>query len=342
MSYLIRPDLNQVPLDADSFLGRVIGLGRQFERLPERFLDTLMAFLRIRGREQAQRRRTGIRIERENLERGIKQAVICMELALEEEAGEDVDKAVEVLARGEFELLYKHGWELAAARLIEMRTGASQLLRRPEAIWMQEFTAQVRTWTGIVPETWTGTDQEGEEVRIDPQEEFIAFQQVCARLAFLRSLPQGAMRELLKEEEEGGSFARLLRRLILAVGLERESLVIDEEQRGCFAETCMVGGKLHAEVRANISNQVGAHLKGALVEERDRVLIVGEVEEALAELEGLAAEDLGDWGSPGEGVEEGETERLRKEAEGDGDARKAAELEMGDIWEMDEWGNEFD
>jgi hypothetical protein len=342
MSFLIRPDLNQVPLDVDSFLGRAIELGRQYDRLPDRFLDSLMAFLRIRGRGQAQRQRTGIRIERENLEGGIRQAVVCLELALEEEAVGDVDRAVEILARGEFELLYKRGWELAVARLIEMRTRASQLLRRPEAVWMQEFTAQVHTWTGIVPETWTGTDREGEEVRIDPQEDFAIFEQIELRLAFLRSLPQGAMRQLLKEEAEGGSFARLLRRLILAVGLERESLVIDEEQRRCFAATCMIGGELHAEAREKISSQIGGHLKRALIDERERALIVGEVEEALAELEGLDAEDLDDWGSPGDGVEEGELERLRKEAEGDGVARKAAELEMGDVWEMDEWGNEFD
>lgn len=342
MSNLLRPDLNQVPLDADSFLGRAIGLGRQYERLPDRFLDTLMAFLRIRGREQAQRRRTGIRMGRENLEGGIRQAVICLELALEEESGEDADRAVEVLAQGEFELLYKRGWELAAARLIEMRTGASQLRRRGEAIWMQEFTAQVRTWAGIVPESWTGTDQEGEEVRIDPQEEFATFQQIGARLALLRSLPREAMRELLEVEPEGGSFARLMRRMILAVGLERESLVVDEEQRRRFAETCMAGGKLRAEIREKIANQIGEHLERALTEERDRALIAGEVDEALAELEGLTAEDLDDWGGRGDGVEEGELERLGKEVEGDGQARKAAELEMGDIWEMDEWGNEFD
>ena len=342
MSYLVRPDLNQVPLDMDGFLGRAIALGRQYDRLPDRFLDSLMAFLRIRGREQAQRRRTGIRIGKENLEGGIKQAVICLELTLEEEAGEDVEKGVEILGEGEFELLYKRGWELAAARLVEMRTRASQLLRQPEVVWMQEFMVQMRTWTGIVPETWTGTDQEGAKVQIDPQKEFATFQQVEARLAFLRSLPQGAMGELLEAESAGGSFARLLRRLILAVGLERESLIIGAEQRDRFAETCMAGGELRPEIRERISHQIGAHLEGALIEKRDRVLIVGEVEEGLAELEGLAAEDLDDWGSPGSELEEGELERLRKEAEGDGDARKAAELEMGDIWEMDEWGNEFD
>jgi len=282
MSYLTRPDLNQVPLDVDGILWQAIQLGGQFDRFPDRFLDTLMAFLRIRGREQAQRRRTGIRIERENLEGGIRQAVICMELALEEEAGEDVDRAVEILARGEFELLYKQGWELAVGRLVEMRTRAGQLLRRPEAVWMQEFTAQVRTWTGIVPETWVGTDQEGEEVRIDPQEAFAIFLQVEARLAFVRSLPQGAMRELLEGVSEGGSFARLLRRLILAVGLERESLVIGEEQKSRFVEVCMADGKLRPEVREKISSQIGEHLERALIEKGDRVLIVSEVE-ALSE-----------------------------------------------------------
>ena len=54
-NFLLRPDLNQVGLEVDSFLGRAVALGVRYGKLPERFLDTLMAFLRIRGLKQAQR-----------------------------------------------------------------------------------------------------------------------------------------------------------------------------------------------------------------------------------------------------------------------------------------------
>ena len=67
MNTLMRPDLNQVRPDVNSFLGQALALGRQFEQLPESAADTLMAYLRARGLGFAQRYRSGIAIGRQGL-----------------------------------------------------------------------------------------------------------------------------------------------------------------------------------------------------------------------------------------------------------------------------------
>ena len=43
---LIRPNLNNLLRDADSFVVRAITLGLRFERLPERFTDLFLGYLR--------------------------------------------------------------------------------------------------------------------------------------------------------------------------------------------------------------------------------------------------------------------------------------------------------
>lgn len=340
MSYLLRPDLNQVRLEADSFLGRAVTLGRQYGKLPERFLDTLMAFLRIRGLEQAQRRRTGIRLGREKLEKGIHQILVCVDLALEEASGGDLNAAVEILARGEFEELRKRGWALAFARLEEMRRDAARVAGRREAALLGEFAAQVHAWARVVPETWEGSDQEGETVAVDPQADYAELRQIRGRLDFLRSLPRNAVDELLESESAGSSFAGLLRRLILAVALGREGLIADEEGIRQFREEAFTNGMLRPEMRAEICGQIGAHLESRLADEEARSLVMGEVEEELDLLAAQGGEDWREWLLPPQSTGEEETGDMRRQAETDVEARRAAEQDLGEIWEFEDLGEE--
>jgi len=344
MTGLLRPDLNQIPLDVDSFLGRAIALGRQYGKLPERFLDALMVFLRTRGLAYAQRHRTGIRIGREELARGIKQAVTCVDLALEEEAGGDLNAAVETLVHGDFEALRQRGWELAFGRLEEMRERSAILCQRQEAKFLQELLPQVHPWTRIVPETWTGVDAEGEAVPVDPREDYAAFGQLEGRLAFLHSLPRERLRELLAAVPQGGTFASLLQRLLLALALDQESLVADGEQVRRFQEECFAGGRMRPEVRQKVLSQLAAHLEGALESRDIRAAILDDVEEEIGLLEGCAAEDMvALFTSLPEAFD---VDEARKAAEADEEARRAATADMGadidilEAWEMKELDEE--
>ena len=340
MSYLLRPDLNQVRLEVDSFLGRAVSLGGQYEKLPERFLDTLMTFLRIKGMEQAQRRRTGIGLGREKLETGIHQILVCVDLALEEASGGDLNAAVEILARGEFEELRKRGWTLAFARLEEMRRDATLVAGRREAALLGEFAAQVHAWARVVPETWDGTDLEGEVLMVDPQADHAALRQIRGRLDFLRSLPRKAVDELLGRESATSSFAGLLRRLILAVALGRESLIPDEEEIGQFQEEAFTDGALRPEMRAEICGQIGAHLEGQLADEETRSLIMSEVEEELDLLVAQGGEDLREWLLPPEDTTEEEIGDMLRQAEADAEAQNSAERDLEEIWEFEDLDEE--
>ena len=93
MSRLARVDLNQVPLDRNSFIGQVVAAGLEYEQLPPRFMDSLRAYLRIRGLGFAQRNRTGIALGRDQLRQGMEQGLACMDLALEEASGGDLNAA---------------------------------------------------------------------------------------------------------------------------------------------------------------------------------------------------------------------------------------------------------
>lgn len=298
MSNLLRPDLNQIRLDVDSFLGQAVALGRRYEKLPERFLDALMAYLRVRGLGHAQRYRTEIRISRDLLEQGIKQSITCVELSLEEASGGDLNAAVEILASGDFESLRQRGWEIAFGRLEEMQREATLLSKRPEAVLLQEFTHQIQPWTRVVPETWTGVDAEGEAVPVDPQEDYAAFEEIRGRMDFLRSLPRKPLRQLLTEEPKGETFGSVLRRLILTVATDQESLAIDDERVLRFQKNGFAGGRMRPEMRNKILEQIAAHLQNALKDEGMRALILEEVREEIARLEDFSEEGLEEWFRP--------------------------------------------
>tara|TARA_Y100000588_G_scaffold345232_1_gene392287 strand:- start:638 stop:901 length:264 start_codon:yes stop_codon:yes gene_type:complete len=86
-----------------------------------------MAYLRAQGLAFAQRYRSGIALGRDGLERGVIQSATCLDIGLQDLAEGDVNSAVDLLAQGEFEVLRQRGWELAFARLEEMRRETPEL-----------------------------------------------------------------------------------------------------------------------------------------------------------------------------------------------------------------------
>jgi hypothetical protein len=293
MSQLLRPDLNQIQLDVDSLLGRAIALGQQYEKLPPRFLETLMTYLRFRGMDFARQRRSGIRLGKEELEKGIRQCLVCVDLALEEKSAGDVNTAVEILATGEFEALRKSGWEKAFARLEEMQAQSALLYKRREAVFIEELCYQIKIWARITPETWSGLDAEGGEVEVDPQQDYIAFREIVDRMDFLRALPREPLRQLLEAQPAGWSFADLLRRLILAVALGRQELTLDQEVLQRFQEQCFADGRWKLQARQLVREQIGSHLEEALESAAIRRLVAAEVDEEIIRLEETSQDDLG-------------------------------------------------
>ena len=289
MTALVRPDLNQIRPDADSFLGQALDLGRRYGRLPESILDVLMAYLRARGLGFAQRHRSGIAIGREGLEKGVTQALTCMDLGLEKAAEGDLNRAVELLADGDLESLRQPGWELAFARLQEMRQRSSAALAEEEALWLQDSLHLLERWSRVVPETWLSHDAEGEAQPVDPLVDYPLFTELLDQLAFLRSLPPGSLRGLGEPAGEGETFDQVLRHLVLALALDRTELAPKPgdaaRARKLFAE-----GRMRPEVRQKVLRLLDDHLDEALPDPDARTRLRGRIEKQIAALEEESAD----------------------------------------------------
>ncbi|MEW6752354.1 MAG: hypothetical protein AB1505_15425 [Candidatus Latescibacterota bacterium] len=292
---LLRPDLNLLPAGEESFVGRAAALGSRYGRLPASYPDRLMGYLRLRATAHARRHRTGIRLEREGLEAGIRQSVACLDLALGEASVGDLNAAAEVLATSDLESLRRRGWEIAFGRLEEMRRQSRRLLGLPHAALLAEHRAGLKRWSTVVPETWQGRDLGGEAADVDPQVDWAAFLQVQWRAQFVASLPEPAVQELLGHRRSGCTFAGLLRRMVVAVGLDRPSLVVHAEELRRFAELVMDGGRIRPEAARRIGEEIAGHARQALAEPAARQLVVQEVEAAMAALHGCAGAQLAEW-----------------------------------------------
>ncbi len=318
MSNLARADLNQVPLDLDSFIGRAVTAGLEYEQLPPRFMDTLMVYLRIRGMDYARRQRTGITIGKDQLRKGIEMGLICMDLALEQEAAGDLNVAVELLSAGQFEGLYSQGWELAFGQLEAMRERSIELARHPELAFWPEAKSQVKAWAQLTPETWCGTDDEGKTVAIDLTTDAATLREWEGKVAFLRSLPERSVKALLKRVEV--DFSGVVHRVILALALGRMGLVADRELVGRFRDECCEQDTIRADLRQQVLEQVTAHLDHALQDAEVRALIAGEFREGLELIERAAAGNyLDELFLPPEQFYGGEAARQAADADANGE-----------------------
>lgn len=293
MSQLARPDLNQVAFASDSFLGRVIVLGQEYEKLPDNIADVLMAYLRAKGLAFAQRYRSGIALGRDGLERGVRQSLVCLEIGLEDRAAGDVNVAVDLLVQGEFEALRQRGWELAFARLEEMRQETPELAEQPEFAYLQGGFDEVAHWTRVVPETWMGEGETGEAQFVDPLQDYAVFVELRDQVRFVQTLPPQKLRKLLRQVPRGGSFAAILCNLIAALALDQQALVATPESVEQFQRQCFVDGRMVQEVREKVLDLAGQHLTGALADEEMRQRMGAAIAAQIGELERASAADIG-------------------------------------------------
>ena len=285
MSRLARVDLNQVPLDHHSFIGQAVAAGLEYEQLPPRFMDSLQAYLRVRGLGFAQRQRTGIALGRDQLRQGMEQGLACMDLALEEESGGDLNAAIAKLARDPFDALYKQGWERAFRRLEQMRQQARALADCPELGFWPKLRPKVAALAKLVPETWTGPS--AIDLRTDGQ----TLQELTGKMALVRSLPKPSVADLLEQVEV--DFAGVLHRVILALALGRTELVVNEIHVSRFRAECFAEGKMRPELRRQVLEQVAGQLKNEVDDPAVRAKIADEFRAETEALEkAIAAGNL--------------------------------------------------
>ncbi len=284
MSRLARVDLNQVPLDRSSFIGQVVAAGLEYEQLPPRFMDSLQAYLRISGLNFAQRNRTGIALGRDQLRQGMERGLACMDLALEEESGGDLNAAVAKLVSDPFDALYKQGWEHVCQRLEEIREQARALVGCPELGFWPSRQPKVETLAKLVPETWTGPS--AIDLRADGQ----MLQELTGKVAFVRSLPPPSVAALLEQVDV--DFAGVLHRVILALALGRVELVAKKEHVSRFRTECFDAGGLRPHVRRQVLDQFVGHLEDTVKDADVRARIADELGAEIEVLE--RAEARGD------------------------------------------------
>ena len=280
MSRLARVDLNQIPLDRNSFIGQVVATGLEYEQLPPRFMDSLRAYLRVRGLGFAQRHRMGIALGRDQLRQGMEQGLACMDLALVEESGGDLNAAVAKLVSDSFDALYKRGWEQAFRRLEAMREQARALAGCSELGFWPDLQPKVAALTKLVPETWTGPSDI--DLRADGQ----MLQELTGKVAFVRSLPEPSVAALLEQVDV--DFAGVLHRVILALALGRTELTVKEAHVSRFRAECFDAGGLRPQVRRQVLDQFVGHLEDTVEDADVRVRIADELDAEIEVLEQAA------------------------------------------------------
>ena len=283
MSRLAHVDLNQVPLDRHSFIGQAVAAGLEYEQLSPHFMDSLRAYLRIRGLGFAQRQRTGIALGRDLLRQGMERGLACMDLALEEASGGDLNAAVAQLKSDPFDALYKRGWERAFQRLKAMRQQARALVGRPELGFWPELQPKVAVWAQLVPETWAGPSV------IDLSTDSQTLQELAGKVAFVRSLPKPSVAALL--EQVGVDFAGVLHHVVLALALGRAELVANAAHVAHFRAECFAEGRLRPQVRRQVLEQVAGHLENEVEAPAVRAKIAAELGAEIAVLERAAVRD---------------------------------------------------
>ncbi len=279
-------DLSRFRIDSESFVGQVIELGTRFEKLPPNIGDALLGFLRLQGLHYGKRYRSGIAIRRENLEHGVRQALISMDLGLEARAESDLNQAVDIIAQGDFEACRKRGYEIAFFRLQEMAQMCRAMLLRPEVKFLQSEYRAIARWATAVPETWMRPqdDDEDESQLVDPKRDYEAYQVAFRRLAFLRSIPKAALTEV-EMAVEARTYDGLLRNLILALALDMESLLPLEAQIEAFRQRCFEEGKMREDVRAKVFELMDRQLESSVEDIEDRLAIRSEFEAEVEFLE---------------------------------------------------------
>ncbi len=294
MNPLAVVDFERLRLDSEGFLGQAIALGVKYGKLSEHTPDALLAYLRNEGTRFGQRYRTGIAISRDVLEQGVRQTLVSLELGLTVVADRELNRAVDLLADGNFEKIRKRGWEEAYVRLDEMGRVCRSIAGRPEAYLLLDYGSQIDRWSRVVPETWTVSGAEdNDENPLDPLQDYAKFRELHARLSFIRLLPLRPLRPFAEAVNECG-FRDFLRHLVLALALDLETLVPNTRDMATFESDCLGPEGMVAWAREKVMRQVKEMAREAVDDSGLRMLLIEEVEAEIATLEGLSDDSLSD------------------------------------------------
>ena len=294
MNELARLDLERFRIESESFLGQALALGMRFDKLPDSAGDAVQSFLQQEATRFARRYRSGIGIPKDALERGVRRAVVCLELGLADAAGGDLNAAVGVLEKGDFDALRTRGWELAFRRLEDMREASHSLLKQPEAALLQDSMREVRRWARLVPETWEigGSSDDEEPASVDPLRDYAAYRNLRCRLSIVEAVPRPVKKELRSAAGGGCAFGDLLRNVILSVALDLESLVPDVALVERFQRDCFDGGTMRPEVRAKVLRLVGEQIQAGADDAEARAKVLEDVEAEIATLEAASTSKM--------------------------------------------------
>ena len=294
MNVLAGVDFEKLRIGSEGFLGQAIDLGVKYGRLPDHTPDILIAYLRTVGTRFGQRYRTGIAVSRDVLEQGVRQTLVSLELGLAGAARKDLNRAVDLLAEGDFESIRKRGWEEAYARLAEMGRVCRSITGRPESRLMRDYASQIDRWSRVVPETWmvTGGEDEDED-HVDPLKDYAGFRRLHARLNFIRLLPSSVLQPFAEAVDECG-FSDFVRHLILALALDLETLVPCTRDIAAFECDCLGSEGVAAWARDKVMVKVKEMAREAVDDSHLRMLLMQEVEDEMACLAGLPADSIAD------------------------------------------------
>jgi hypothetical protein len=294
MNVLAGVDFEKLRVGTEGFLGQAIALGVKYGRLSEHTPDALLAYLRDGGTRFGLRYRTGIAVSRDVLERGVRQALVCLELGLIVAAKEDLNRAVELLAEADFEKIRKRGWEEAYARMDEMGRVCRSIPGRPEAHFLRDYGWHIDRWSRVIPETWTVSGgEDNDDNPLDPLHDYLKFRELHARLSFIRLLPLRALRPFAEAVNDYG-FGNFLRHLVLVLALDLETLVPNTRDIAAFESDCLGPEGMAAWARDKVTTKAKEMARRAVDDSGLRMLLIQEVEAEIASFEGLSDDSLSD------------------------------------------------
>jgi hypothetical protein len=284
-------DLARFRIDEESFLGQAVALGMRFRKLPEHAGDALLTYLRAQSMTHAARTRHGIALSKEDLERSVRQAMVCMELGLVEAADGDLDRAVDCIVAGDFDSLRKRGYQSAYDQLEKMRTISARLAEVIPGGLLKVERSDLERWGQLIPETWIRPAEEGENevVLVDPLKEGVAFERAKARAELLVSLPSALLEELDEVAGDEGTWDAILRNLILALAQDRQTLVPEREDVARFESDCFEGGAFVPAVREKVLTQMEERLERLEFDDEVAAGIMLDLQDEIQRMESISS-----------------------------------------------------
>lgn len=290
MTGIATVDLAQFRIDEESFLGQTLSLGVQYRKLPEHAGDAMRSYLRAQSMSHAARTRHGIALSKGDLERSVRQAMVCLEIGLREAAEGDLNRAVDCLAEGDFEALRQRGYQTAFKRLEEMKGVAAALAEAIPGGLLRVERTELEELGQLVPETWIrpAQDEDDEVALVDPLKDVERFRLLRSRAEFLVALPEALLQELDDAAGDEGAWDAFLRNLVLALALDLETLVPESGDVARFESDCFEDGAMRDEVREKVVGQVAERLNALDFDPETAAVLREDVENEIVRLESAA------------------------------------------------------